>query len=245
MLAVDCGEIDYEEALRTQRLLVAAREADAIDDVVLGLSHPPVYTAGRRADIDAHVLRTPATRHIPLVQTDRGGDVTYHGPGQIVVYPVVKLPHAKAVRPYVAALERAVVSVVAPLGIEARGATIDGFGRSGGRRRPRTGVWVGDEKLAAIGIRVTGRTTSHGLALNVDPDMDHFAGIVPCGIRDGRVCSLASLGVPAAERDTGVLVRRLVQELAIALDRPLHWASKGAAIAPSVAQAGVAQAGVA
>lgn len=229
MLAVDCGEVGYEEALAWQRRLVAARAEGTVDDVLLTLTHPAVYTAGSRADVRAHVLDRSATRHIPLVATDRGGDVTYHGPGQLVVYPILRVPHAKAVRPYVEGLERAVVAVAASFGIEARGATdrgrAAGAGRPttrAGRTRPRTGVWVGDFKLAAIGIKIHGRVTSHGLSLNVDPDLDHFSGIVPCGIRDGGVCSLASLGVPARERPMATVRERLVAELSIALDRPVR-----------------------
>lgn len=212
MFVVDCGDVPYEKALRWQRLLVEAHEAGEVDDVLLTLTHPPVFTAGRRADVGRHVLGTPATRDIPVVRVDRGGDVTYHGPGQLVAYPIVGLSHAKAVRPYVEALERAVVAVAQSYGIRAAGATTRGTHG----HRPRTGVWVGDEKLAAIGIKVSGRTTSHGLALNVNPDLDHFAGIIPCGIADAGVCSLASLGVATTIDDVQA---RLVSQLAQALKR--------------------------
>ena len=222
MYAVWCGEVAYTEALRWQRLLVEAREADDIGDVLLTLTHPAVYTAGRRADVEAHVRPTPATRDIPVIRVDRGGDVTYHGPGQLVAYPILRLPQAKAVRPYVEALERAVVGLAASYGITAGGATTgDAVGpRDGGR--PRTGVWVADAKLAAIGIRVRGRTTSHGIAVNVDPDLSHFDGIVPCGIPDAGVCSLASLGVSASIED---VEPRLVAQLSRALDRRVQRVS--------------------
>ena len=215
MYAVECGEVDYEEALRWQRLLVHAREAGEMDEVLLTLTHPPVYTAGRRADVESHVRATPKTRDIPVVHVDRGGDVTYHGPGQLVVYPILGLAHAKAVRGYVEALERAVVDVAASYGVAAFAATGGGQPRS----RPRTGVWVGDAKLAAIGIKVSGRTTSHGLSLNVAPDLEHFAGIVPCGIADAGVCSLASLGVETTMDEVRI---RLVAQLAKALDRAVE-----------------------
>jgi lipoyl(octanoyl) transferase len=207
MLAVDCGEVVYEEALRWQRLLVAARAADDIDDVLLTLTHDPVYTAGRRADVGRHVL---GTRGIRVVGVERGGDVTYHGPGQLVAYPIIELSHAKAVRPFVEALEEACVRTAASFGVAAR------------PDRGRTGVWVGDHKLAAIGIKVTGKTTSHGLAFNVDPDMDDFAGIVPCGIPDGGVCSLASLGV---DTTVGEVRHRLVAHLGDTLGRRVRTAS--------------------
>lgn len=208
LLAVDCGEVRYEEALRWQRLLVAARAADDIPDVLLTLEHDPVYTAGRHANLATNVL---GTRDIRVVQIDRGGDVTYHGPGQLVAYPIIRLEHAKAVRPYVEALEEACVRTAASYGITARA------------DRERTGVWVGDDKLAAIGIRVDGRVTMHGLAFNVDPDLEDYSGIVPCGIADGGICSLASLGVQATMADVR---RRLVGHLGDTLERPIQPARR-------------------
>lgn len=208
LLAVDCGEVRYEEALRWQRLLVAARAADDIPDVLLTLEHDPVYTAGRHANLATNVL---GTRDIRVVQIDRGGDVTYHGPGQLVAYPIIRLEHAKAVRPYVEALEEACVRTAASYGITARA------------DRERTGVWVGDDKLAAIGIRVDGRVTMHGLAFNVDPDLEDYSGIVPCGIADGGICSLASLGVQASMADVR---RRLVGHLGDTLERPIQPARR-------------------
>ncbi len=206
MLAVDCGEVRYEEALRWQRLLVAARAAGEIPDVLLTLTHDRVYTAGRHADVDAHVL---GTRDIRVVPIDRGGDVTYHGPGQLVAYPILALAHAKAVRPFVEALEEACVRTAASYGIAARA------------DRERTGVWVGEEKLAAIGIRVEGRVTMHGLAFNVAPDLDDYTGIVPCGIADRGVCSLASLGVHTTVVEAR---RRLVGHLGDTLGRRMQHA---------------------
>jgi lipoyl(octanoyl) transferase len=206
LLAVDCGHVRYEEALRWQRILAAARAAGEIPDVLLTLEHDRVYTAGRRADVTANVL---GNRDIRVVPVDRGGDVTYHGPGQIVAYPIMMLAHAKAVRPYVEALEEACVRTAAAYGVAAR------------PDRERTGVWVGEDKLAAIGIRVEGRVTTHGLAFNVDPDLDDFAGIVPCGIADRGVTSLAELGVRTTLHEVR---RRLVDELGRALDRKVQVA---------------------
>ncbi len=207
MLSVWAGEVVYEEALRWQRLLASARAEDAIDDVLLTLTHDRVYTAGRRADVAAHVL---GTRDIRVVRTDRGGDVTYHGPGQLVAYPILRLAGSRSVRPYVTALEEAVVRTAASFGIRS----------AADPRRP--GVWVGDDKLAAVGVRVEHGVTHHGLALNVTTDLDDFAGLIPCGIRDGGVCSLRSLGV-----DTTVeqVRRRLVAALADTLGRPLQPAT--------------------
>jgi lipoyl(octanoyl) transferase len=205
ILAVDCGRVPYEEALRWQRLLASARAEGAIGDVLLTLEHEPVYTAGRHADLATNLLGTRPD--IPVIPVERGGDVTYHGPGQLVAYPIIELAHAKAVRPYVEALELALLDVAASYGVEAR------------RDPERTGVWVGAEKLAAIGIKVQGRVTLHGLALNVDPDLDDFAGIVPCGIADRGVCSLASLGIRTTMAEVR---RRLVGSLGARLGRTVQ-----------------------
>lgn len=209
ILAVDAGRVAYEEALRWQRLLVVARLEDRVGDVLLTLEHDRVYTAGRRADIVANVL---GTRDIPVVRVDRGGDVTYHGPGQLVAYPVVRLRSSKQVRPYVEGLQEACVRVAADFGVRARPSTRSATG-AGGRR---TGVWVGDEKLAAVGVRVHQGVTSHGLAFNVTTNLDDFGGIVPCGIADAGVCSLRSLGVEATVQQVRA---RLVEHLADLLGR--------------------------
>ena len=208
MLSVWCGEVVYEDALAWQRQLVVARAADHIDDVLLTLTHDSVYTAGRHADLARTLLGDVGVR---LVEVERGGDVTYHGPGQLVAYPIVKLDDSKAARPYVEALVDACVRTAASFGIEAR------------PDRERPGVWVGNEKLAAVGVRVSGRVTMHGLAFNVDPDLALFqAGIVPCGIDGAGVCSLASLGVTATLEEVR---RRLVAHLSQTLDRPVQAAS--------------------
>lgn len=183
MLSVWCGEVAYVEALRWQHQLADARNDGAIGDVLLLLTHEPVYTAGRNADLERNLLDD---RRVPLVRSDRGGDVTYHGPGQLVAYPVRRLPDSKAVRPHVDALVEAAVRTARSYGLAA----------SADPRRP--GAWVAGNKIAAVGVRIRGRVTTHGLAFNVDPDLTEFtAGIVPCGIRDGGVTSLASLGVDA------------------------------------------------
>jgi lipoyl(octanoyl) transferase len=206
VIAVDCGRIGYQQALTLQHDLVALRTADEIGDVVLVCEHERVYTAGRHAHIDAHVRHTGG---IPVVHVDRGGDVTYHGPGQVVIYPIIRLAGPRRVRAYVTAIERACSTVAAGYGIAAH--TDD--------RRP--GIWVGDDKLAAIGVRIQRGATSHGLAFNVDPDLADFDGIVPCGIHDGGVCSLASLGVTTTVEQ---VARRLVTALSAGLDREVsRW----------------------
>jgi lipoyl(octanoyl) transferase len=183
------GTIGYLDAWDLQRRLVAQRQQEQGRDVLLLLEHPAVYTLGKRAD-RSHVLlddRELARRGIEVIEVDRGGDVTYHGPGQLVGYPILRLAGTRGVVDYVRALEEVLIRAMAGFGVDAE--------RSPGY----TGVWVGDQKLAAIGVRVASRgVTSHGFALNVAPELADFAGIVPCGIRDRGVCSLASLGIEAS-----------------------------------------------
>ena len=187
MLTVWAGEVDYRVALGWQEQLVEARREGLIDDVLLMLSHPPVYTAGRHADVDANV--TGLRPGIPVVRIDRGGDVTYHGPGQVVAYPIVRLDEALGARRYVTALEDALIDTVGAHGVAAD------------RRRCYPGVWVNADKIAAVGVRITNRVTKHGVALNVRPDLADFGGIVPCGITDGGVTSLSALGAEASPED--------------------------------------------
>jgi lipoyl(octanoyl) transferase len=179
------GTVPYGLAWDWQRELVGRRQRREGRDTVLLLEHPPVYTLGRRAD-RTNVLLDDAElteRGIELVAVDRGGDVTYHGPGQLVGYPILRLSGMRVVD-YVRALEEILIRTLGTFGIDADRS--DGF----------TGVWVGDEKVAAIGVRVAaGGVTSHGFALNVHPDLSDFDGIVPCGIADRGVCSMATLGV--------------------------------------------------
>jgi lipoyl(octanoyl) transferase len=181
--------VPYRAAWQLQQDLVTKRQADEIEDTVVLLEHPPVYTLGRRASASNILLDEQglAAAGIDVVTVDRGGDVTYHGPGQLVVYPIVRLAGQRHVVDFVRALEQVAITALARLGVPAE------------RREGLTGVWVGRTKLVAIGVRVgAGGVTSHGLAVNVDPDLAHFSGIVPCGLVSEGVTSLAALGVPAA-----------------------------------------------
>jgi len=201
---VRLGQVPYRDAWDLQRHLVAQRQADHGADTLLLLEHPPVYTLGRRADRANLLLDEPALarRGIEVVEVDRGGDITYHGPGQLVGYPILRLAGTRDVVDYVRVLEEALLRSLARFGVDAR--RIDGL----------TGVWVGEEKIAAIGVRVASRgVTSHGFALNVDPLLEHFTGIVPCGIRDRGVCSLASLGVDVSIDTVGDQVVTAVGEV--------------------------------
>ncbi len=204
------GRVGYREASELQQALVAARRASEVPDTLLLLEHPPVYTLGKRAERE-HVLLAPdelARRGIEVVDVDRGGDVTYHGPGQLVGYPILKLAGVRGVVDYVRALESVLIHALATLGIDAT------------RVPDYTGVWVDDEKIAAIGVRVaSGGITSHGFALNVAPDLLDFSGIVPCGITDRGVCSLASLGVSAdLETVTEVVARAFAEVFTATLE---------------------------
>jgi lipoyl(octanoyl) transferase len=187
------GCVPYEAGLELQRRLVAERLAGRVGDQLLLLEHDPVYTLGRNARRD-HVLVSAERlreRGIELYETGRGGDVTYHGPGQLVGYPILDLaPDRQDVHRYVRDLEEVMIRTCADYGIRA------------GREAGLTGTWVGDEKIGAIGVRLSRWVTSHGFAFNVTTDLGAFAGIVPCGIRGRGVTSLERLlgrPVPLAE----------------------------------------------
>jgi lipoyl(octanoyl) transferase len=187
------GKLAYAEAWSLQKRLAAARAADAIPDTLLLLEHPHTYTLGSAGKVE-HLLLTPAQlaeRGIALHRVDRGGDITYHGDGQLVGYPILHLPlgadglHADVIA-YVRALEQVIIDFLAQYGV--RGERIDGL----------SGVWVQKDgaphKIAALGVRVTTkRITQHGFALNITTDLRYFEGIVPCGIRDKGVTRLADL----------------------------------------------------
>ncbi|QEN13811.1 lipoyl(octanoyl) transferase LipB [Mycolicibacterium sp. ELW1] len=172
------GTVDYQDAWQLQRELADARVAGGPDTMLL-LEHPAVYTAGKRTE--AHERPMDGT---PVVDTDRGGKITWHGPGQLVGYPVIGLAEPLDVVNYVRRLEESLISVCTGLGLET------------GRVEGRSGVWVqGNRKIAAIGIRVARGTTLHGFALNCDCDLGAYSAIVPCGITDAGVTSLtAELG---------------------------------------------------
>ena len=176
----------YADALELQRALVEERKADRIDDVLLLVEHPHVLTLGVRGDGGrSHILATPealGARGVEVFEAGRGGDVTYHGPGQLVGYPVIDLkPDRCDVHRYVRDLEEVLIRTAADFGIRAN--RVDGL----------TGVWVGRDKLAAIGVRIARWVTSHGFALNVSTELEYFDLIVPCGIADHGVTSLEGL----------------------------------------------------
>jgi lipoyl(octanoyl) transferase len=178
------GVVPYVEALEMQRTLVEERRAGTVPDLLLLLQHPPVITVGVKGDAGrSHIVAPPerlAEARIEVHDTGRGGDVTYHGPGQIVGYPILDLrPDRCDVHRYVRDIEEVMIRVCADYGLDA------------GRIPELTGTWVGAEKIGAIGIRIARWITSHGFAFNVTTNLDHFGLIVPCGIADHGVTSLA------------------------------------------------------
>jgi lipoyl(octanoyl) transferase len=189
------GLVRYADGLEMQRALVEQRAAGEIDDTLLLLEHPHVLTLGAKSgESRSHVLATPerlAELGVELHETGRGGDVTYHGPGQIVGYPIISLkPDRCDVHQYVRDLEEVMIHVTAEYGFQA------------GRIAGLTGAWVGAEKIGAIGVRIQRWVTSHGFAFNVNTNLDFFRLIVPCGIADRGVTSLKRLTgheVPIAE----------------------------------------------
>lgn len=179
---VDLGHQPYEPVWDLQRRLADLRLADRCEDTLLLVEHPPTYTMGRHGNYK-NVLWSQeemAARGIRLFQIDRGGDVTYHGPGQLVGYPILKLPALKlGAKAYITALETALAQTCRQFGVAARSL-------------PNLhGVWVGNSKIAAIGIRLRRGVSMHGFALNIDTDLSYFDGIIACGIMGGGVTSLA------------------------------------------------------
>jgi len=179
------GLVRYADALELQRGLVEERKAGRIPDTLLLLQHPHVVTIGVRKGGAANIVASPARLRelaVEVFETGRGGDVTYHGPGQLVGYPILDLrPDRQDVHRYVRDLEEVMIRVCADHGLVA------------GRIQGLTGAWVGGDKIGAIGVRISRWITSHGFAFNVNTDLEYFRLIVPCGISDRGVTSLAKL----------------------------------------------------
>jgi lipoate-protein ligase B len=177
--------VPYEEAFELQKRLVKMRAQDTINDTLILLEHPPVLTVTRKATLK-NILVSPEEleeKGISLCHTNRGGDITYHGPGQLVGYPIMNLKaHGKDLHGYVRNIEEIIIKLLKDYNITAH------------RDKCNPGVWVGEEKIAAVGIAVKSSwTTMHGFSLNINPDLSHYSLIVPCGIRDKGVTSLTRL----------------------------------------------------
>jgi lipoate-protein ligase B len=177
LLYKDLGQLDYLAAVAFQEQLVALKQREPFPDVLLFVEHPHVYTLGRGGDA-ANVL---APEEVPVIRTSRGGDVTYHGPGQLVIYPIVDLRSKlrKDVHRYLRTLEMSAIQTLADFGLAAI------------RKPPYTGIWIDNRKIAAIGVAVRRSITFHGLALNVNTDLSYFSRIVPCGLAWADVTSMA------------------------------------------------------
>jgi lipoyl(octanoyl) transferase len=205
---VRAGLVPYEEAWARQRELHAARVAGEGPDTLLLLEHPSVYTAGKRTL--PHERPFDGT---PVIDVDRGGKITWHGPGQLVGYPIVALPDPVDVVAYVRRLEEALIDVCA------------GFGLQTGRVEGRSGVWVAaddtrpERKVAAIGVRVARGVTMHGFALNCDPDMTAFGNMIPCGIPDAGATSLS------AELERDIPVAEVIEPVEKAMTRVLAFSA--------------------
>lgn len=203
--------VPYEEAIATMEEEVAAIADGRADELVWLLEHPPLYTAGTSANV-ADLIEPD---RFPVHATGRGGEYTYHGPGQRVMYVMLDLKRRRQdVRAYVSALEAVVIH------------TLDKMNVKGERREDRVGVWVRrpekplladgsvtEDKIAALGIRLRRWVSFHGLSLNVDPDLTHFSGIVPCGISAYGVTSLVDLGLPVMLPDVDVILREAFEEI--------------------------------
>jgi lipoyl(octanoyl) transferase len=208
ILVTRCGTVPYEEARDMQRRLAAQRQKGEIGDVLLLIEHPPVYTRGRRSTPEELPMGASwyEAQGIEVRDTDRGGLITYHGPGQLVAYPIVDLRgYGDDVHEYVRGLERMMIAALAEAGVRAN--VIDGL----------TGVWVGTRKIGSIGLHVSRGVTTHGLAINVNNDLQPFEWVVPCGLEGVSMTSLTrELG---AEQDLGAFADTLVAAYAAVFDK--------------------------
>jgi lipoyl(octanoyl) transferase len=198
LTTLDWGRTGYADAWQRQEDLVARRNAGEVGDTLVFTEHDPVYTLGVRKGAEQNMIWDEAElakRGIAVFKSNRGGDITYHGPGQIVGYPIINLAARKDLHAYLRLLEQVLIN------------TVGTFGLAAARRDGKTGIWLGPRKIAAIGVAVKKWTTYHGFALNVDADLAPFSGIVPCGITDGTVTSMATeLGrAPSSEEVKRVL----------------------------------------
>ena len=175
---LDLGLSPFKEVWDLQKELVKKRQNGQIKDTLILAEHEPVYTLGKNAN-ENHILQN-SPRDVKTYQIERGGDVTFHGPGQLVGYPIMDLHnYNKSISCYMRSLEQLIIDTLAEFRVTAE------------RKDGLTGVWVGDEKIAALGVRVTRWITMHGFALNVSPDLTYYSGIIPCGIFEYGVTSMA------------------------------------------------------
>jgi lipoyl(octanoyl) transferase len=234
ILVSRCGIVPYEEARETQRRLEGARQREEISDVLLLLEHPPVYTRGRRSSAEELPMGAEwyEMQGIEVRDTDRGGRVTYHGPGQLVAYPIVSLrPYGDDVHEYVRKLEQVMIESLAAHGVEA--GTIEGLTGVWTRGAPPGTAGTGKQarKIGSIGVHVSRGVTTHGLAVNVSNDLQPFEWIVPCGIEGVAMTSLTrELG---AEQSLDAFADTVVARFAAVYGRE-PFASDAAALGPDL-----------
>lgn len=203
----DWGVVDYEDALQRQRELVSRRQDDACQDALILVEHPHVFTLGRRKESQGNVI---AAGDVPVVEIERGGDVTYHGPGQIVIYPICKLGEdERDLHAFLRNMEEGIIATLARYQIDA------------GREEGKTGVWCQGRKLASMGIACRKWVTYHGLALNVHTDLSYFQRINPCGFASSVMTSVGAL-LGDEELDIATVKRQLAEDVAEALGRTLQ-----------------------
>jgi lipoate-protein ligase B len=220
------GRVDYAAAWSWQRELFLARLDDLRNDTLMLLEHPPTYTLGRRGT-EEDLVYGEVQRHsrgIDLYQVDRGGRATYHGPGQLVGYPILALGERYDVLAYLRKLEEVLIRTAADLGVEAR------------RDPEHTGVWVGSNKIGAIGVKITRGISMHGFAFNVSTDLSMFEGIVPCGIQDRWVTSvLSETGQSYGVKEVGAIAANHLAEI---FERRLTWIEPKSLMATGIFESG-------
>ena len=202
---LDLGKSHYNDAWKLQKRLQSQRISGQIDDQLLLVEHFPVYTLGKNTPRE-HLL-TKESDNISIIQTDRGGDITFHGPGQLVGYPILDLnQYKRSITWYMRELEQLIIDVLKKYDINAE------------RKKGLTGVWVKGKKIAALGVRISKWVTMHGFSLNINPDLKYYQGIIPCGIKDYGVTSMADLlgnDVPDMSEIKDTLVQHFIAKFSI------------------------------
>ena len=178
-IILDLGLSDYNDTWKLQKKLQSKRILGEIEDHLLLVEHPPVFTLGKNAS-KQHIINN--LEDVSIIQTDRGGNITFHGPGQLVCYPILDLNHYKrSITWYMRELEQLIIDVLVEYGIKAS------------RKKGLTGTWVKDKKIAALGVRISRWVTMHGFSLNINPDLNFYKNIIPCGIKEYGITSMAKI----------------------------------------------------
>ena len=200
---LDLGLSDYNDTWKLQKKLQSKRILGEIEDHLLLVEHPPVFTLGKNAS-KQHVIKN--SDDVSIIQTDRGGNITFHGPGQLVGYPILDLNHYKrSITWYMRELEQLVIDVLSEYDIKAS------------RKKGLTGTWVKDKKIAALGVRISKWVTMHGFSLNINPDLNFYKYIIPCGIKEYGVTSMAKImgnEVPSMEEIKTKMKKRFIKNFA-------------------------------